>query len=49
MCGDASRMAKDVDAALTKIVQTHGKMSSGAATLYVSDMSKERRYLRDVY
>jgi sulfite reductase (NADPH) flavoprotein alpha-component len=49
VCGDASRMAKDVDAALKKIVQMHGKMSSGAATLYVSDMSKERRYLRDVY
>jgi sulfite reductase (NADPH) flavoprotein alpha-component len=49
VCGDASRMAKDVDAALKKIVQMHGKMSSGAATLYVSNMSKERRYLRDVY
>ena len=49
VCGDASRMAKDVDAALKKIVQTHGKMSSGAATLYVSGMSKDRRYLRDVY
>ncbi len=49
VCGDASRMAKDVDAALKKIVQVHGKMSAGAATLYVSGMSKERRYLRDVY
>lgn len=49
VCGDAARMAKDVDAALKKIVQVHGKMSSGAATLYVSGMSKERRYLRDVY
>ncbi|MNI43458.1 Sulfite reductase [NADPH] flavoprotein alpha-component [compost metagenome] len=49
VCGDASRMAKDVDAALKKIVQIHGKMSSGAAALYVSGMSKDRRYLRDVY
>lgn len=49
VCGDAARMAKDVDAALKKIVQTHGKMSSAAAALYVSDMSKARRYLRDVY
>ncbi|MGY4531957.1 sulfite reductase (NADPH) flavoprotein alpha-component [Pseudomonas sp. TE3786] len=49
VCGDASRMAKDVDAALKKIVQLHGKMSAGAATLYVSGMSKDRRYLRDVY
>jgi sulfite reductase (NADPH) flavoprotein alpha-component len=49
VCGDASRMAKDVDAALKKIVQVHGKMSAGAAALYVSDLSKDRRYLRDVY
>ncbi|MGH8351059.1 MAG: molybdopterin-dependent oxidoreductase [Pseudomonas sp.] len=49
VCGDASRMAKDVDAALKKIVQVHGKMSSGAAAFYVSGMSKDRRYLRDVY
>ena len=49
VCGDASRMAKDVDAALKKIVQVHGRMSGGAAALYVSAMSKDRRYLRDVY
>ncbi|MDD0976370.1 bifunctional nitrate reductase/sulfite reductase flavoprotein subunit alpha [Pseudomonas fontis] len=49
VCGDASRMAKDVDAVLKKIVQVHGRMSSGEAALYVSGMSKERRYLRDVY
>lgn len=49
VCGDAARMAKDVDAALKQIVQRHGKMSSAGAALYVSNMSKERRYLRDVY
>ncbi|MDZ5601819.1 bifunctional nitrate reductase/sulfite reductase flavoprotein subunit alpha [Pseudomonas sp. RP23018S] len=49
VCGDAARMAKDVDAALKAIVQRHGKMSSAAATLYVSELSKARRYLRDVY
>lgn len=49
VCGDAARMAKDVDAALKAIVQRHGRMSAAAATLYVSDMSKARRYLRDVY
>ncbi|MBK5004584.1 molybdopterin-dependent oxidoreductase [Pseudomonas sp. S32] len=49
VCGDAARMAKDVDAALKAIVQRHGKMSAAAATLYVSEMSKARRYLRDVY
>ncbi|MBJ9974042.1 molybdopterin-dependent oxidoreductase [Pseudomonas sp. S75] len=49
VCGDAARMAKDVDAALKDIVQRHGKMSGAAATLYVSELSKARRYLRDVY
>ncbi|MGE8408621.1 MAG: sulfite reductase subunit alpha [Pseudomonas sp.] len=49
VCGDAARMAKDVDAALKKVVQVHGRMSAGAAALYVSGMSKDRRYLRDVY
>ncbi len=49
VCGDATRMAKDVDAALKQIVQTHGRMSAAGAILYVSDMSKEKRYVRDVY
>ena len=49
VCGDASRMAKDVDAALKQIIQTYGRMSSAGAILYVSNMSKEKRYVRDVY
>ncbi|WP_029146834.1 sulfite reductase subunit alpha [Methylophilus sp. 5] len=49
VCGDASRMAKDVDAALKTIVQTHGKMSAEDAADYVSKMSQEKRYVRDVY
>jgi len=49
VCGDASRMAKDVDAALKHIVQTHGNMSAEAAALYVSQMAQDKRYVRDVY
>jgi sulfite reductase (NADPH) flavoprotein alpha-component len=49
VCGDASRMAKDVDAALKDIVQQHGAMTAEAAADYVARMSKEKRYVRDVY
>lgn len=49
VCGDASRMAKDVDAALKTIVQTHGHMTPEAAAEYVSTMAQEKRYVRDVY
>jgi len=49
VCGDANRMAKDVDEALRKIVARHGDMSSETAQEYVSNMSKAKRYVRDVY
>ncbi|MEM9160457.1 MAG: flavodoxin domain-containing protein [Verrucomicrobiota bacterium] len=49
VCGDASRMAKDVDKALHKVVETHGGMSEAEAADYVNAMKKEKRYLRDVY
>jgi len=49
VCGDASRMAKDVDAALRLLVQTHGGKSAEAAEAYVGEMSRQKRYLRDVY
>jgi sulfite reductase (NADPH) flavoprotein alpha-component len=49
VCGDASRMAKDVDAALHTIAQDHGKLSEEQATAYISQLKKEKRYLRDVY
>lgn len=38
VCGDASRMAKDVDAALHKVIETHGKMTPEAAAEYVQSM-----------
>jgi sulfite reductase (NADPH) flavoprotein alpha-component len=49
VCGDASRMAKDVHAALHAIVEKHGGMSSHAAEEYVQTMKEEHRYHRDVY
>ena len=49
VCGDASRMAKDVNQALTEIVAQEGGMDEEAATAYVKAMRKEKRYLRDVY
>jgi sulfite reductase (NADPH) flavoprotein alpha-component len=49
VCGDASRMAKDVDAALLRIVEAEGGMNQEAAQEYVHAMKEEHRYHRDVY
>lgn len=49
VCGDAKRMAKDVDVALHEIVAQQGGLDAAAATDYVKQMKKEKRYQRDVY
>jgi sulfite reductase (NADPH) flavoprotein alpha-component len=49
VCGDASRMAKDVDSALYEIVRQYGGLSSERAADYIDQLKKEKRYLRDVY
>ncbi len=49
VCGDARRMAKDVDAALRKIVQEHGGKDVEAANEYVEKLKSDKRYKRDVY
>ena len=49
VCGDATRMAKDVDAALHSIIETQGGMNPEAATDYVNRLKREKRYVRDVY
>jgi len=49
VCGDARRMAKDVDAALRKIVQEHGNRSVEQANEYVEKLKSDKRYKRDVY
>jgi sulfite reductase (NADPH) flavoprotein alpha-component len=49
VCGDAKRMAKDVDAALRKIVQEQGGKSVDQANEYVEKLKSDKRYKRDVY
>lgn len=49
VCGDARRMAKDVDAALRKIVQEQGGKSVEEANAYVEKLKNDKRYKRDVY
>ncbi len=49
VCGDAKRMAKDVDATLKKIVQTEGGKSPDQANEYIEQLKKDKRYKRDVY
>lgn len=49
VCGDADRMAKDVDAALHDIVARCGGLDAAAAHAYVNELIKSHRYVRDVY
>ncbi len=49
VCGDAQRMAKDVDHALQEILVRHGRMSEAAAQLELRHWGAIGRYLRDVY
>ena len=49
VCGDASRMAKDVDVALMQIVEKEGGKDAHAAAEYVEALKKAKRYKRDVY
>lgn len=49
VCGDASRMARDVDAALKGVVAQHGKLAPSSAEAYVKALAAEKRYVRDVY
>jgi sulfite reductase (NADPH) flavoprotein alpha-component len=49
VCGDASRMAKDVDLALHKVIEQHGARDEEAAKEYVQSLHDGKRYHRDVY
>ncbi|WP_421400360.1 sulfite reductase subunit alpha [Agrobacterium fabrum] len=49
VCGDATRMAKDVDDALHSIISDEAGISAEAASDYVNRLKREKRYLRDVY
>ena len=49
VCGDASRMAKDVDTALHALVERAGKKSADEAAAYIATLKTAKRYARDVY
>jgi sulfite reductase (NADPH) flavoprotein alpha-component len=49
VCGDAKRMAKDVERALIDVVAAFGLRSSNEAVAFVADMKKSGRYQQDVY
>ena len=49
VCGDASRMAADVDRALHQVIETAGNKSAEQAVDYVKQMKADKRYLKDVY
>lgn len=49
VCGDASRMAKDVDDTITAIAQRHGGLSADAAAEFKKSLVAQKRYVRDVY
>ncbi|MEP6810794.1 MAG: sulfite reductase subunit alpha, partial [Chthoniobacterales bacterium] len=49
VCGDAKRMAKDVDATLKQIIETEGGKTPDQANEYIEQLKKDKRYKRDVY
>jgi sulfite reductase (NADPH) flavoprotein alpha-component len=49
VCGDATRMARDVDATLRQIAAEQGRMSAEEARAYVTGLQRAGRYQRDVY
>ena len=49
VCGDAMRMARDVDAALRRIAMTEGQMDETQAKDWMVALARQGRYLRDVY
>jgi sulfite reductase (NADPH) flavoprotein alpha-component len=49
VCGDAKRMAKDVEGALIDIVAQHGVRTTDQAIAFVADLKKQGRYQQDVY
>jgi sulfite reductase (NADPH) flavoprotein alpha-component len=49
VCGDAKRMARDVEGALVEIVAAHGARSTDQAIAFVAELKKSGRYQQDVY
>lgn len=49
VCGDANKMAKDVQEALLEVIAEHGHKSREEAEEYLSELRRAKRYQRDVY
>ena len=49
ICGDAKKMAKDVENELLRIIQVYGEKDKKEALDYIKELRKNKRYLRDVY
>ena len=49
ICGDATRMAKDVHSALLEVLKTHGQLDTDAAEAYLEQLRADKRYQKDVY
>ncbi|TNG94166.1 NADPH-dependent assimilatory sulfite reductase flavoprotein subunit [Pasteurellaceae bacterium USgator11] len=49
VCGDASRMAKEVEQALLDVIAQQGKLSAEEADEYLDELRQNKRYQRDVY
>ena len=49
VCGDATRMAPDVESALLAVVRQHGGLNDDDARSYLLELQRARRYQRDVY
>lgn len=49
VCGDANAMAPDVHEALIDVVSTHGRKSRENAEHYLRELTRSKRYQRDVY
>lgn len=49
VCGDAQRMAPDVETALLEVIRIHGSNTESDASKYLEALRKKKRYLRDVY
>jgi sulfite reductase (NADPH) flavoprotein alpha-component len=49
VCGDATRMAVDVERTLLDLIATHGERTEEEACSYLEGLKQDRRYQRDVY
>lgn len=49
VCGDANKMAKDVQQALLEVIAEHGQLEPEAAEEYLNELRRAKRYQRDVY